>query len=157
LEPALGASLTAAKLDSAHRESYQFERHGYFIPDTRSTAFNRTVTLRDSWAKAQQPARHQTSQKAIVLETLRFRARDSNWELRCVEREKGIEILVYREGTPVSFTTAERRSVRAAAYATAASLERLRADALDEVRDQIIHDRAITQKGEHAGLRIVLE
>ena len=33
----------------------QFERHGYFCPDPDSTAakliFNRTVTLRDTWAK----------------------------------------------------------------------------------------------------------
>ncbi|MBR4969805.1 MAG: glutamine--tRNA ligase, partial [Alistipes sp.] len=33
----------------------QFERVGYFCPDTDSTAehlvFNRTVTLKDSWAK----------------------------------------------------------------------------------------------------------
>ena len=35
--------------------TYQFERVGYFCPDTDSTAdhlvFNRTVTLKDSWAK----------------------------------------------------------------------------------------------------------
>jgi len=34
---------------------YQFERNGYFYPDPDSTAdklvFNRTVTLRDAWAK----------------------------------------------------------------------------------------------------------
>jgi hypothetical protein len=28
---------------------YQFERHGYFIADYDGVAFNRTVTLRDSW------------------------------------------------------------------------------------------------------------
>jgi glutaminyl-tRNA synthetase len=28
---------------------YQFERHGYFIADYDGLAFNRTVTLRDSW------------------------------------------------------------------------------------------------------------
>jgi glutaminyl-tRNA synthetase len=36
-------------------EAVQFERRGYFCPDTASTAehlvFNRTVGLRDSWAK----------------------------------------------------------------------------------------------------------
>ena len=30
----------------------QFERHGYFIADRGRSAFNRTVTLRDSWAAA---------------------------------------------------------------------------------------------------------
>jgi glutaminyl-tRNA synthetase len=34
---------------------YQFERHGYFCPDPDSTpdklVFNRTVTLKDTWAK----------------------------------------------------------------------------------------------------------
>ena len=33
-------------------ERFQFERHGYFIVDKEAGAFNRTVTLRDSWAKA---------------------------------------------------------------------------------------------------------
>jgi len=36
-------------------ERFQFEREGYFCVDKDSTAerlvFNRTVTLRDSWAK----------------------------------------------------------------------------------------------------------
>ena len=36
-------------------EAVQFERVGYFCPDTDSTpehpVFNRTVTLKDSWAK----------------------------------------------------------------------------------------------------------
>src|SRR5687767_7941634 len=31
---------------------YQFERHGYFVPDHDERTFNRTVTLRDSWTKA---------------------------------------------------------------------------------------------------------
>ena len=35
--------------------AYQFERLGYFISDSESTSdnpvFNRTMTLRDSWAK----------------------------------------------------------------------------------------------------------
>ena len=42
LEP----SLKAAKAE----ESFQFERHGYFVLD-RDGGFNRTVSLRDSWAK----------------------------------------------------------------------------------------------------------
>ena len=29
-------------------QSFQFERHGYFIADARDRAFNRSVTLRDS-------------------------------------------------------------------------------------------------------------
>ena len=47
LEPALK--------DAPIGTTYQFERVGYFCPDTDSTAehlvFNRTVTLKDSWAK----------------------------------------------------------------------------------------------------------
>ena len=43
LEP----SLVAAKPG----ESLQFERHGYFVRDSDGAAFNRTVTLRDSWSK----------------------------------------------------------------------------------------------------------
>ncbi|HEX6634442.1 MAG TPA: glutamine--tRNA ligase, partial [Usitatibacter sp.] len=35
-------------------ESFQFERHGYFVADRKGSkagtpSFNRTVTLRDSW------------------------------------------------------------------------------------------------------------
>jgi glutaminyl-tRNA synthetase len=33
-------------------ESFQFERHGYFVKDPKDGGFNRTVTLRDSWTKA---------------------------------------------------------------------------------------------------------
>jgi glutaminyl-tRNA synthetase len=48
-EPALGHAVTG--------EAVQFERQGYFCPDLESRAgqlvFNRTVGLRDSWAKAQ--------------------------------------------------------------------------------------------------------
>jgi glutaminyl-tRNA synthetase len=33
-------------------ESFQFERHGYFVRDMKDSGFNRTVTLRDSWQKA---------------------------------------------------------------------------------------------------------
>ena len=40
---------------------YQFERQGYFCVDTDSTAdklvFNRTVTLRDTWAKIEKAMR----------------------------------------------------------------------------------------------------
>jgi len=44
LEPALREAKTGVPV--------QFERHGYFVADTSSAGFNRTVTLRDSWAKA---------------------------------------------------------------------------------------------------------
>jgi glutaminyl-tRNA synthetase len=40
--------------------AYQFERLGYFISDAVSTrdnpVFNRTMTLRDSWAKIEKSA-----------------------------------------------------------------------------------------------------
>jgi glutaminyl-tRNA synthetase len=40
----------------------QFERLGYFTPDPDSTAghpvFNRTLTLKDTWAKLQAQGRH---------------------------------------------------------------------------------------------------
>jgi len=46
-----------AQLESALSEAHpgvpvQFERHGYFVADRDGSAYNRTVTLRDSWAKA---------------------------------------------------------------------------------------------------------
>jgi glutaminyl-tRNA synthetase len=44
--------------EAAPGSHYQFERLGYFCvdPDTRAgqPVFNRTVTLRDAWAKLQQ-------------------------------------------------------------------------------------------------------
>jgi len=47
LEPALGAAVAG--------ERYQFERQGYFCLDKDSApgklVFNRTVTLKDTWAK----------------------------------------------------------------------------------------------------------
>ncbi len=43
--------------EAAIGEKFQFERIGYFCKDADSTpdnpAFNRTVTLKDSWAKSQ--------------------------------------------------------------------------------------------------------
>jgi len=42
LEP----SLKEAKAE----ERFQFERHGYFVIDTKSKSITRTVTLKDSWA-----------------------------------------------------------------------------------------------------------
>ncbi len=49
------AYLEPALKDAAVGQPFQFERVGYFCPDTESTpehlVFNRTVTLKDSWAK----------------------------------------------------------------------------------------------------------
>jgi glutaminyl-tRNA synthetase len=51
------AQLEPALRDAKPEERLQFERHGYFVADMRDSApgrpvFNRTVTLRDSWAKS---------------------------------------------------------------------------------------------------------
>jgi glutaminyl-tRNA synthetase len=43
------ARLEPALRDSRPGQSYQFERHGYFVADYDKLTFNRTVTLRDSW------------------------------------------------------------------------------------------------------------
>ena len=48
LEPALASSVPG--------QSFQFERLGYFTPDAKESApgklvFNRTITLKDTWAK----------------------------------------------------------------------------------------------------------
>ncbi len=45
LEPSLKGAKAGA--------SFQFERHGYFIVDPEQAAFNRTVSLRDSWGQSQ--------------------------------------------------------------------------------------------------------
>ena len=49
VEPSLG--------DAKSGQRFQFERQGYFCADPDTTAdhlvFNRTVALRDSWARAQ--------------------------------------------------------------------------------------------------------
>jgi glutaminyl-tRNA synthetase len=52
------AYLEPALRDAKPGECVQFERHGYFVADSKDSkpgapVFNRTVTLRDSWAKAQ--------------------------------------------------------------------------------------------------------
>ena len=49
---AVEAQVEPALRDSRSPETYQFERHGYFIADYDERTFNRTVTLRDSWTKA---------------------------------------------------------------------------------------------------------
>jgi glutaminyl-tRNA synthetase len=43
------AKLEPALRDSRSGQSFQFERHGYFVADYDNLTFNRTVTLRDSW------------------------------------------------------------------------------------------------------------
>jgi glutaminyl-tRNA synthetase len=57
LEPMLGSA--------APGDRFQFERVGYFCVDTARTAsgapiFNRTVTLKDAWAKIEQRGRELT-------------------------------------------------------------------------------------------------
>ena len=46
----VAARLEPSLADAAAGETFQFERHGYFTVDPAG-GFNRTVTLRDSWAK----------------------------------------------------------------------------------------------------------
>ena len=47
------AQLEPALREAKPEERFQFERHGYFVADRENPAvFNRTVTLRDSWASA---------------------------------------------------------------------------------------------------------
>ena len=55
------AALEPALLEARPEERFQFERLGYFIADRAlskpgAPVFNRTVTLRDSWAKLEQEA-----------------------------------------------------------------------------------------------------
>ncbi|MDP2030881.1 MAG: glutamine--tRNA ligase/YqeY domain fusion protein [Thiobacillus sp.] len=52
------AQLEPALKDAAPEQSFQFERHGYFVADRvdakpGAPVFNRTVTLKDSWGKAE--------------------------------------------------------------------------------------------------------
>jgi glutaminyl-tRNA synthetase len=57
LEILSGSRVEPALAETAPGEPVQFERQGYFCPDPDSRpdhlVFNRTVGLRDSWAKAQ--------------------------------------------------------------------------------------------------------
>ena len=52
-----GAMLEPSLVDVKVGETVQFERLGYFAPDTDSRpgalVFNRTLTLKDTWAKVQ--------------------------------------------------------------------------------------------------------
>ena len=57
----IDAQLEPALKDAAPGERFQFERLGYFVADSvlskrGQSVFNRTVTLRDSWAKLEQEA-----------------------------------------------------------------------------------------------------
>jgi glutaminyl-tRNA synthetase len=57
----VSAALEPALAEAAPGERFQFERSGYFVADGVLTkpgapVFNRTVTLRDSWAKLEQEA-----------------------------------------------------------------------------------------------------
>ena len=50
------AQLELGLKDAKPSESFQFERHGYFVADRKDSVagkpvFNRTVTLRDAWQK----------------------------------------------------------------------------------------------------------
>jgi glutaminyl-tRNA synthetase len=52
------AQLEPALKDASAEERFQFERHGYFVADRVDSkpgapVFNRTVTLKDSWVKAE--------------------------------------------------------------------------------------------------------
>jgi glutaminyl-tRNA synthetase len=52
------AQLEPTLKDAVPEHRFQFERHGYFVADRVDTkpgapVFNRTVTLKDSWAKAE--------------------------------------------------------------------------------------------------------
>ncbi|HVY66574.1 MAG TPA: glutamine--tRNA ligase/YqeY domain fusion protein [Gammaproteobacteria bacterium] len=58
---AANAALEPALQDAKPEERFQFERVGYFVADSKlsqpgAPVFNRTVTLRDSWAKIEQEA-----------------------------------------------------------------------------------------------------
>ena len=50
------AQLEPALREARQGEHFQFERHGYFVPDridpiSGAPEFNRAVTLRDNWQK----------------------------------------------------------------------------------------------------------
>ena len=56
LETVRGAKVEAALADAAPEEHVQFERVGYFVADWKDhrpgrPVFNRSVGLRDTWAK----------------------------------------------------------------------------------------------------------
>ncbi len=59
--------------DAAPGTSFQFERQGYFVTDSDATdgrlVFNRTVTLRDSWARSHTPDTTDADAKRVSRET----------------------------------------------------------------------------------------
>jgi glutaminyl-tRNA synthetase len=59
-----GCVLERSIADVPVGETVQFERLGYFCPDADSApgalVFNRTLTLKDTWAKLQAQGRHDT-------------------------------------------------------------------------------------------------
>ena len=62
LETLTGCQMEASLKDAAPGDNFQFERLGYFCVDSVDSkpgalVFNRTVSLRDSWAKAQKAGR----------------------------------------------------------------------------------------------------
>ena len=79
-----GARLEPSLASAAPGDRFQFERQGYFVADRDSTAetlvFNRTVTLRDTWAKLSGQAeveerRHAAERKAAEKAALKERQR----------------------------------------------------------------------------------
>ena len=61
LEVVRGAKIEPSLAQAAPESRFQFERLGYFCADSRDTApgrvvFNRTVGLRDTWAKIEKGA-----------------------------------------------------------------------------------------------------
>ncbi len=68
LETVKGAMVEPSLQDAVQGERFQFEREGYFnvestASDIDGLVFNRIVTLRDSWAKIEQRASSNTSNK----------------------------------------------------------------------------------------------
>ena len=63
----IDAFVEPSLIDSKAGEHYQFERIGYFCPDLDSTKkgliFNRTVSLKDSWAKVNKGGNQQKKKK----------------------------------------------------------------------------------------------
>jgi len=47
----VAAQLEPSLAGAEAEQRFQFERHGYFVADLAHKAFNRTVSLRDSWSK----------------------------------------------------------------------------------------------------------
>ncbi|HUV38350.1 MAG TPA: glutamine--tRNA ligase, partial [Planctomycetota bacterium] len=62
LEVLAGCKVEPSLSDAGPLARYQFERMGYFCVDRDTTdgklVFNRTVTLRDPWAKIQKARQH---------------------------------------------------------------------------------------------------